>query len=124
MAGWVLLGGGLGLAWGTGLCAAPTPAGATGALLAVQLLFPAIGAGFLLYGSVLLRGIIGATRAGPVDAATFTGVMASGTRLWTPIAGGVVLVTAVGAMLAARRAGAAVPEQRVRHAAEPAPVSR
>jgi len=124
VAGWAALGGGLGLAWGTGLCAAPTQAGATGALLAVQLLFPAIGAGFLLYGSLLLRGIAGATRDGPVDAAMFGDVMASGARLWTPVAGGVVLVTAVGAALAARRSGAAEPEPRIRRAAEPAPLSR
>lgn len=123
-AGWALLGGGLGLAWGTGLCATPTTAGATGALLAVQLVFPATAAGFLLYGSLLLRAVAGATRDAPIDTATFGAVMASGVRLWAPVAGGVVLATAVGALLTARRGAEPAGEPRIRRAAEPAPLSR
>jgi hypothetical protein len=126
VAGWALLGGGLGLAWGAGLCGTPFQSGATAALLAVQLVFPAAAAGFLLYGSLLLRGVEHATRHTPAGDAAFGAVVASGGRTWAAIAAVVVLVTAAGAALPGLRRGgtAAAGETRVPRAAEAAPVSR
>lgn len=122
---WMLVAGGLGVAWGTALTGLPR----AGALFSVQLVFPVAAAGHLLCGAVQLRDIRGMGQSVPVDAAGLSTLLATGGRTWPLIAASFVAVCAVGVVLArcgapARAVAEHAPAGPVETEGGPTPVHR